>query len=63
MKLTKEDIWRIADGVEKLPLDAQAKAFDLLSQHSIELSRKATEFGGHYDGWETMVVKRRTAGS
>jgi hypothetical protein len=34
-----------------------------LSQHSIELSRKATEFGGHYDGWETMVVKRRTAGS
>lgn len=32
-----------------------------LSHHSIQLNRKATELGGHYDGWETKVVRRRTS--
>jgi hypothetical protein len=32
-----------------------------LSHHSIQLNRKATELGGHYDGWETQVVRRKTA--
>jgi len=32
-----------------------------LSHHSIQLNRKATELGGRYDGWETMVVKRKIA--
>jgi len=32
-----------------------------LSHHSIQLNRKATELGGRYDGWETMVVKRKSA--
>jgi len=32
-----------------------------LSHHTIQLNRKATELGGHYDGWETQVVKRKRA--
>jgi len=32
-----------------------------LSDHTIELNRKATELGGRYDGWETQVVRRRAA--
>ena len=32
-----------------------------LSHHSIQLNRKAAELGGNYDGWETMVVQRKTA--
>jgi hypothetical protein len=32
-----------------------------LSHHSIQLNRKASELGGQYDGWETKVVRRKTA--
>jgi hypothetical protein len=30
---------------------------DDISGHTLELSRKAKELGGEYDGWETMVMK------
>ena len=32
-----------------------------LSDHTIQLNRKATELGGRYDGWETQVVRRKAA--